>query len=153
MVVLAIYFFFQLALPLRHHVIEDEVIWTEEGHRLSWRMMLRTRFGRTSFRVVDKATNNVTAIKMKDHLSQKQMRLVSTHPDAIWQFSQYLKKKFESDNEEVEVYVNCHVKINKGKFEPLIDPQVDLAAVKWNAFKHSDWILPSKLEQSKAANP
>ncbi|MEO1012265.1 MAG: HTTM domain-containing protein, partial [Bacteroidota bacterium] len=31
------YFLIQLLLPLRHHIIKDEVLWTEEGHRLSWR--------------------------------------------------------------------------------------------------------------------
>lgn len=143
---LAIFFIIQLALPLRHHVFEDKVLWTEEGHRLSWRMMLRSRFGRTTFKVVDKATNNVTAIRMQDHLTPKQIRFVTTHPDAIWQFSQYLKKKYENEGKAIAVYVDCHVKINKGTYEPLIDPEVDLASVKWNHFKHSAWILPSKLD-------
>ena len=39
------YFLLQLILPLRHHIIKDDVLWTEEGHRLSWRMMLRSRGG------------------------------------------------------------------------------------------------------------
>ncbi|MEO8934257.1 MAG: HTTM domain-containing protein, partial [Xanthomarina sp.] len=34
----SIYFIIQIALPLRHHFIEGNVLWTEEGHRLSWRM-------------------------------------------------------------------------------------------------------------------
>ena len=34
-----IYFIIQIALPLRQHVFTDNVLWTEEGHRLSWRMM------------------------------------------------------------------------------------------------------------------
>lgn len=39
------YLIIQIALPLRHHFIEGDVLWTEEGHRLSWRMMLRERNG------------------------------------------------------------------------------------------------------------
>ncbi|WP_316930169.1 HTTM domain-containing protein [Leeuwenhoekiella sp. MAR_2009_132] len=35
----------QLELPLRHWIIKDDVLWTEEGHRLSWRMMLRSKGG------------------------------------------------------------------------------------------------------------
>ena len=31
----SIYFLIQIALPLRHYFIEDDVLWTEEGHRLS----------------------------------------------------------------------------------------------------------------------
>ena len=39
-----IYFAIQLLLPIRHYFIKDDVLWTEEGHRLSWRMMLRSRY-------------------------------------------------------------------------------------------------------------
>lgn len=53
---MALYLAVQLALPLRHHFIPGDVLWTEEGHRLSWRMMLRSRQGAVRFRVVDKAT-------------------------------------------------------------------------------------------------
>ena len=42
-VLLSVYFIIQLALPLRHWFIQDDVLWTEEGHRLSWRMMLRAK--------------------------------------------------------------------------------------------------------------
>ncbi|RZJ64207.1 MAG: hypothetical protein EOO45_19025, partial [Flavobacterium sp.] len=44
------YFIVQLLLPLRHHLIKGDVLWTEEGHRLSWRMMLRSRDGFTEFK-------------------------------------------------------------------------------------------------------
>ena len=42
---LSLYFCLQVALPLRHHFIQGDVLWTEEGHRMSWRMMLRSRSG------------------------------------------------------------------------------------------------------------
>ena len=38
---MAVWFVIQIALPLRHWFFQDDVLWTEEGHRLSWRMMLR----------------------------------------------------------------------------------------------------------------
>lgn len=43
-----------ILLPLRHWVINDDVLWTEEGHRLSWRMMLRNRRGFTTYYVENK---------------------------------------------------------------------------------------------------
>ena len=52
----SIYFLIQIALPLRHYFIEDDVLWTEEGHRLSWRMMLRIKSGYTTYRVENKDT-------------------------------------------------------------------------------------------------
>ena len=47
------YLVIQLILPIRHHFIEGDVLWTEEGHRLSWRMMLRERNGYITIQIKD----------------------------------------------------------------------------------------------------
>ena len=145
----AVYFIIQIGLPLRHWVIPDNVLWTEEGHKLSWRMMLRSRSGLARFKVVDKATQEQYMINLDDYLTRKQKRLVSSRPDFIWQFAQRLKKEFNEKEQDVAVYVTCHVSVNGRPYRQLIDPEVDLASVKWNAFRHSDWILPSALERKK----
>ena len=144
LLILSAYFLLQFGLPLRHHFIEDKVLWTEEGHRMSWRMMLRANAGIVTYKVVDKATNNTIPIKLRDYLSEKQSRIAATKPDIIWQFAQYLKKDFKAKGIDVEVYVNCKKSVNGKPFKQLINSKVDLASVKWSAFKHSDWILPSK---------
>lgn len=139
-----LYFMIQIALPLRHHFITDDVLWTEEGHRLSWRMMLRTKNGIASFRVVDKKTGKVTMVNLEDYLTKKQRRSVKTKPDVIWQFAQRLKQEYAQKDQDVAVYASVFVSVNGRPKKQLIDPEVDLASVKWNPFKHSDWILPSK---------
>ncbi|WP_034042148.1 HTTM domain-containing protein [Wocania ichthyoenteri] len=139
-----IYFLIQIGLPLRHHFIKDSVLWTEEGHRLSWRMMLRAKSGTATYRVENKETGNSYIINLDDYLTLKQKRVVSTKPDAIWQFSQHLKKQFKKAGQNVSVYVNCKVSVNGKPHKQLINPDVDLAHVSWNYFKHNDWILPSK---------
>ncbi len=45
MTAMGIYFIFQILLPLRHWTYPGNVNWTEEGHRLSWHMMLRVKGG------------------------------------------------------------------------------------------------------------
>ena len=142
--VLIIYFCIQDLLPWRHWAIKDDVLWTEEGHRLSWRMMLRSKSGRATFSVVDKETKEKRIVKLIDYLTTKQRSHVSTKPDFIWQFAQYLKKEYAKKGKDISVFVNCSVSVNGKPFSQLIDPNIDLAAVKWNAFKHSDWILASK---------
>jgi len=57
LVVIGVYIISQIVLPSRHWLIEDHVLWSEEGHRLSWRMMLRTKSGSSHFTILDKATN------------------------------------------------------------------------------------------------
>ncbi|NNK88449.1 MAG: HTTM domain-containing protein [Flavobacteriaceae bacterium] len=145
----SVYFIIQIGLPLRHWFIPDNVLWTEEGHKLSWRMMLRSRSGLARFKVIDKATQEQFMINLDDYLTQKQKRLVSSRPDFIWQFAQLLKKEFKDQGQDIAVYVKCQVSVNGRPYRQLIDPEIDLASVKWNAFRHSDWILPSDLERKK----
>lgn len=144
--IFTLYFIVQIGLPLRHWFFKDDVLWTEEGHRLSWRMMLRSKSGYTAYRVVDAKTNVVIPIKMDDYLSKNQQRTASTKPDVIWQFSQYLKKDFAKKGIDVKVFVNANVRVNGRDMQPLIDPEVDLANVEWNPLKHSEWLLPSQQE-------
>jgi len=139
-----LYFCIQILLPLRHWVINSEVLWTEEGHRMSWRMMLRSKSGSTFYKVIDKSSGEVIQIQLEDYLTKKQMNAVSTKPDVIWQFSQYLKQSFGAKGKDVSVYVDCRVQVNGKPFQRLINPETDMATAKWNVFKHNDWILPRK---------
>ena len=141
------YVVWQLFMPLRHWMIKDNVLWTEEGHRMAWRMMLRSKTGIASYKILDRSTGIEMKVNLKNYLTHKQIGHVSTKPDFIWQFAQYLKKKFKKENNmNVAVYVDCKIRVNGRSFQPLIDNSIDLASVKWNAFKHHDWILPSKLD-------
>ena len=144
--VFVIYFIVQIGLPLRHWFIKDDVLWTEEGHRLSWRMMLRAKSGRTTFKVIEVNTNLEIPIKLEDYLSKKQLRTVSTKPDVIWQFAQRIKKMFADKGVEVRVYAHTSIRINGGELRELIDPEVDLGNVKWHPLKHSEWLRPSEQE-------
>ncbi|WP_396602424.1 HTTM domain-containing protein [Algibacter sp. R77976] len=145
-IVFLIYFVIQIGLPLRHHFIGDNVLWTEEGHRLSWRMMLRVKSGQTSFWVKDHATEKRTKVNLNNYLSTKQKRSVRTKPDVMWQFAQRLKQKYKEDGQDVSIYVKSKVSINGKPYKTFINPDIDIANVEWNTFKHSNWILPSKEE-------
>jgi len=137
-----VYFTIQIALPIRHHFIKGDVFWTEEGHRLSWRMMLRTKNGFANYKVVDQETGETETIRLKDYLSEKQIRSATTKPDVIWQFAQRLKAIYLEKEKKVSVFANCKVSLNGKDIKPLIDPNVDLANVPWEPLKHSYWILP-----------
>ncbi|HET8887128.1 MAG TPA: HTTM domain-containing protein, partial [Salinimicrobium sp.] len=144
---LSLWFVVQISLPLRHWFFKDDVLWTEEGHRLSWRMMLRSKSGIAVYKVIDKATGEKIVIDKSDYLTSVQIRAASTKPDVIWQFAQYLEKEFEKKGKAVGVYVTCWVSINGKPSKQLINSKVDLAAEEWKHFSHHDWILPSSLEE------
>ncbi len=143
------YFILQIALPLRHHFFEDNVLWTEEGHRLSWRMMLRSRNGSIQFRLVNRTTGKSEYVKLDDYLTKKQRRKVASYPDFMWQFAQHLKKEYADKGEEISVYALVRVRINDHPYRTFIDPKTDLANVPWRHFKHHNWILPSNFSDNK----
>lgn len=138
-----LYFIVQIGLPLRHWFIKDDVLWTEEGHRMSWRMMLRSKSGYANFTVINKDTKKEKGVNLDDYLTKKQQRIVAVKPDAAWQFSQRLKAEYAKKGQDIAVYAKGHVSVNGGPRKTLIDPKVNLAAEKWSHFKHHDWILPS----------
>src|SRR5699024_9375481 len=138
---LSIWFIIQLFLPLRHWLIKGDVLWTEEGHRMSWRMMLRNRSGYSIFKIKDKKTGKEITVNKKDYLTPKQITATATKPDIILQFSQYLKKEYAKKGQEIEIYVKAYVRVNGHDAKLLIDPKVDMAQVKWNYFGHNNWIL------------
>ena len=135
------YLIIQLLLPLRHYLIKGDVLWTEEGHRLSWRMMLRSRAGSTDFKIINKQTGGLVFYNISTELTQKQIAGMSTRPDMIWQMAQRIKKTFLAQGIDVAVYANTRVSVNNGPYNLLIDPDTDLAAATWNYFFHCDWII------------
>jgi vitamin K-dependent gamma-carboxylase len=136
------YLALQLLLPLRHYLIKGDVLWTEEGHRLSWRMMLRSRHGDTAFKIIDKKTGEEQYYILGSTLTHKQKNAMETHPDMIWQMAQHIKHYYaDEEGKDVAVYALTKVSINKRPFRTLIDPDVDLAAAKWDYFWHNDWVF------------
>ncbi len=139
---LGIYFLIQILLPLRHHLYSGNVLWNEEGHRLSWRMMLRVKVGTIYFLSVDNNSGEQQKIYPRQYLTRGQSYRVATRPDMIWQFAQYIKRKMAEEGKDVSLYAYSRVSLNGRDYYPLVDESVDLAQVEWSHFSHSTWIMP-----------
>ena len=137
-----LYFAHQIYLPLRHHLYEGDVFYTEEGHRLSWRMMLRFKSGYTNYMVYAPQKDSTWMLNPKEYLTPKQAGALPGHPDIIWQFAQYMHEKYEKQGlGDVEIRAESFVRLNKGNQVKLIDSEVDLTKVPWQPHRHSEWIL------------
>ena len=132
------FFIVQIILPLRHHFIKGDVLFTEEGHRLAWRMMLRERKGTLNIKVVDKKTGLTDYHNYASELTPKQVKLLSNSPDIIWQYCQKLKKEAKKP---ISIFVECSVSINRRPYYKLIDEKTDMATAKFDYFKHNEWVL------------
>ena len=141
-VVFGIYFSHQLYLPLRHHLYKGDVFYTEEGHRLSWRMMLRYKSGDTDYTVYNPENDSTWVVRPIEFLTPKQSNSLPGHPDMIWQFAQFLEREYKKQGiADVEIRAESFVRLNNDPQVRLIDPEVDLTSVPWQALKHSSWIL------------
>ena len=148
-----VYFIFQIGLPLRHWAITDDVLWTEEGHRMSWRMMLRSKSGTLTVRVEDLATGEKKIYDYGKLLSNKQRRVVKTKPDLLWQLAQKIKSLEKENGKEVSVFMNAKVSVNGGPYFLFTDSEVDVSMQKWSPFKHTQWLLPSPEDYHKKEKP
>ncbi len=147
--IFSVYFIFQIGLPLRHWTIKDDVLWTEEGHRLSWRMMLRSKSGTLTICIKDKATGKIKIFDYKNILSKKQYRSIKTKPDLMWQYAQRIKEEEKKKRNDVAVYFSSKVSINGGPYFQFTNPKIDIAAQEWELFKHTDWLMPSPEDYHK----
>lgn len=133
----------QVALPLRHFLYPGNVHWTEEGHRMAWHMMLRTKSGRIHYIVKDPDSGESWRIDPNDYLGSKQSVRIATRPDMIWQFAQRLAREYrEKGHPNAEVYAFTQVSLNGRPYQPLVDGTVDLAKADWPWFQPLDWLVP-----------
>jgi len=142
---LCIYLIFQIVLPVRYLFFPGNVFWTEEGYRLSWKMMLRTKSGKIYFKVIDPASQKIWFVDPSHTFAPSHVMWLSTSPDIIWQYAQHIKNDFGKKGfTNVEVYAIDSVSLNRSGYKPFINPATNLAKVKWYPFRHSDWIMPYK---------
>lgn len=143
LVVLAALAAFHLLMPLRHHLFEGPVAWTEEGHCFSWRMMLRTKSGGGYFLLLPPDGKQPQRVNAHQFLNTRQLEKLFTNPEMIWQFAQFLAHRYEVENgQRPAIFARIHCRLNGRPLQPFIDPDTDLAAVPWEPFKHAEWIVP-----------
>ncbi|RNI32674.1 HTTM domain-containing protein [Rufibacter immobilis] len=141
LLLLALHLVVQLVLPMRQWWFPGNTNWTEEGHRMSWHMMLRSKSGYATFKV--EADGNAFWEHPETHLTPKQSRSVATRPDLIWQYCQFLAQKYQQKGyKQVKVFAYTHVSLNNRPAQALVDSTVNLAAVPWLTHQPSPWVVP-----------
>ena len=138
---MAVFVLVQLVAPLRHFAIRGHVGWTDEGHNFSWRMKLRDKSVREiAFYTRDPLTGRTVDLSTEE-LTSRQKRKMSRRPHMILQYAKHLAENLGREGVETPtVYVRTSVSLNSREPKPLIDEQVNLAAVQYRRFVHNDWI-------------
>jgi hypothetical protein len=137
----AIFFSVQLLLPFRYLLYKDELFWTEQGYRFSWRVMLMEKAGYAQFNVRGNNGKNII-VNNNDFLTPLQEKMMSTQPDMMLQYAHILRDYYSKHGVTApQVYVDSYVALNGRMGKPLVNPHTDLAKEQ-ESFKPKTWILP-----------
>lgn len=141
----SIYFIWQLAMPFRYLLYNGNVLWTEQGYRYSWNVMLMEKDGYADYTIKDKVTGEEYAEFPKKHLTPLQEKMMETQPDMILQYAHFLADLYRQKlHHPVAVYVSSYVALNGKPGQVYIDPKTDLSAEE-DSFLPKPWILPQKI--------
>ena len=142
LVFLSSFLLFQLAFPFRYLLYPNELFWTEEGFRFSWRVMLMEKAGYTEFKVTDALTNKTIHVNNSEFLTRFQEKQMSFQPDFIIQYAHHLHDFYQKQgiNNPI-VTVDSYVALNGRLSQRYIDPTINLAQ-EHDTFQHKHWILP-----------
>lgn len=139
---LSAFLLFQLAFPFRYMLYPEELFWTEEGFRFSWRVMLMEKAGYIEFKVVDAQTKKTIHVDNSEFLTRFQEKQMSFQPDFILQYAQFLHVFYKEQgiNNPI-INVESYVALNGRLSRTYIDPNINLAE-QHDTFQHKNWILP-----------
>jgi hypothetical protein len=142
LIFVVIFALWQFLMPLRHFLYPGNVLWTEEGFRFSWMVMLAEKTASITFKIKDLKSGIESEIDKKAFLTEKQIVFMSYQPDMILQFAHFLADKYKKEKgySAPVVTVDCYVAFNGRPTRRFIDPKVDLVKIKEN-FGHKNWIL------------
>lgn len=137
----SLFFVLQILLPLRHWLYPGDVLWTEEGYRFSWRVMLAEKSGDVTFTLRDPASGAEWQVYPDNYLTPLQEKQMAFQPDMILEFAHYLAAEARCEGfNDVEVRAEAWVAFNGRTSRLLIDPNIDLAKEEWN-LGAKEWIL------------
>lgn len=128
--VLGLFFLIQFCLPLRHWYYPGNVLWSEEGFRFSWYVMLIDKTGTVEFKVHDPDSGRFWIVNPNQELTAFQTRMLQTQPDMIHQYAQHLGQRWQAKGyADIAVYAEAYASLNGRPSQLLIDPQANLMAI------------------------
>ncbi|PSG88676.1 HTTM domain-containing protein [Aurantibacter aestuarii] len=140
--IVSVFFVFQLVVPFRYLAYPNELFWTEEGYRFSWRVMLMEKNALTTFKIVNAKSGSYFYVDNSDFLTAFQEKQMSSQPDFILEYAHFLGDHFKSQgHQNIEVYAESYVSLNGRPSQPYINTTVNLYKEN-ESFKPKNWLLP-----------
>ena len=118
----------QIIIPARNYFYPGNVAWTEDGHRFSWRMKLRSKSGSALFHV--RTADKAWTVDPREYLNAKQLRKMPCIPDMVWQFGKFLEDEWTKKGfTDTSVTVESQCSLNGRNRQTFFKPDLDLTSV------------------------
>jgi hypothetical protein len=152
MAVIAVHLVIQLAMPLRKHLYPGNTMWTGEGWRFSWHMMLRDVDAELAVLVTDPVTGRSWTVDPSDLLTPNQVHKMERNPDMLVQFAHYVKRRMaEEGHRNVQVRFADKASLNGRTRQRRLDARTDFTTVERRLWPPLDWVVP--LEAGREPSP
>jgi hypothetical protein len=140
---LVLHFAVQLLFPWRHLLYPGDPLWTEQGYRFGWRVMLMEKAGTATFYVKDSRTGREGQVFNEEFLCSHQEKQMAMQPDMILQYARFLAQHYERQGiYDPQVRAEVYVTLNARPSQLLFDPHLDLLTVR-DGWGHKGWIWES----------
>lgn len=137
-----LYLTIQCAMPLRPYVYKGHALWTEDGMRFAWRVMLAEKTGHVDFEVREPHSGRAWWVSPNDYLTPRQAKMMATRPAMIQRLARTIAYDYRQKGlGDVEVHAAAYASLNGRPSQPLIDFQVDLAQAP-EGLTGTTWVLP-----------
>jgi hypothetical protein len=140
--VLGIFVLAQVLIPFRHWLYPGDVAWTDEGHRFSWRMKLRSRTYDLTYLAMTPSTGRVWELNPGHFITRWQADNMDGRPDMALQLAHWMADRLRREGyEDVQIHVQALTSLNGRKRQHLIDPTVDLGNTPRDLWP-ATWLVP-----------
>lgn len=140
-VLLCLYFLFQTFFPFRFLFYSNNLSWSEEGYRFSWRVMLLEKAGTATFYVRNPITGKEGIVNNSEFLNLHQEKQMAMQPDMILQYAhflgEYYQKLYHKSLTSAHVRAEVYVTLNGRASKLLVNPNINL-------MNEEDTFLPKK---------
>ena len=137
-----LYVAWQVLVPLRHWLYPGNLLWTEQGFRFAWNVMLIEKSGAVEVSIVERDTGRRSLVDARSYLTPYQVRMMSTQPDMILELAHIVADDYAQRGRPVAVYVEAEVALNGRRSAQLVDSTVDLSKVP-DGLGPKTWLLPA----------
>jgi len=138
--VFVVWFLIQISVPLRYLAYPGNHLWTEQGYRFGWRVMLMEKAGTAIFYVNDRKSNKEGIVDNSKFLNPHQEKQMSMQPDMILQYAKFLKKQYEEKGLEVDkVRAEVYVTLNAKPSKLIFSDSLNLLQIK-DSWAHKSWL-------------